>query len=167
MKKLQPLQKFKDILDNKLTRPQALGLMSFFQFISDISLAYSLYISFQYSGIVFLFGEEFKGPNFQDQVFKLMLMGLQFFLLVFLFSQLIFYIYLNLTYKKAAVLYFKIYAVFGFTLALLSTYYFGTFSFINMVFYLMGYYIFAREARLIKEQGQIPPLLAKLLPKKQ
>lgn len=163
---MQKFQAIKDILDNKLTRAQILALMSFLQFISDLSMAHTFYTLFQYSGISFFFGQDFKGPNFQEQVFKLMLMGLQFFLLVFLGTQLILYIYLNITYSKATVFYFKIYAVFGFTLAFYATFFLSSFSILNMPLYLMGYYIFAREFRLIKEQGQMPSLLTKLLPKK-
>lgn len=166
MQKLQKIKDIKDIVDNKLTRPQRLGLMSFFQFVSDLSMAYTLYYLFLYSGATFFFGQDFNGPNFQEQFFKLMLMGLKFFLLFFLGTQFILYLYLNITYSKTTVLYFKIYAVFGFAVAFYTTFFLSSYCILNMLFYLAGYYIFAREFKLIKEQGQMPSLLARLLPKK-
>lgn len=156
----------KNFLDTKLTRPAAILWMSVLQFLSDLTLSLYVYSTFKNSQISFFLGEEFKQSNFHEQIFKLMLMGLYFLIFVFLVTQLILYLYLNLTYSKAALFYFKIYAVFGFTISLYSIFYFSGFALLNMLAYLAGYYIFARELRLTKEQGQIPSLLAKLRLKK-
>jgi hypothetical protein len=128
--------------------------------VSDITLIAWLYFkATNYNRYTRMSGVLANSPDFQFQIYKIILQSMTFALLLFLLAQVIVYI---LAWKnfRAAYLYLKFFAVFGFTIALYITIENSLFALLPMVIYLFGYYIFARSFKELTATMQNSPLSA-------
>lgn len=98
----------------------------------------------------------FDSPDFQIQLYKVLLQSLTFFLLIFISAQTFVYV---LAWKnvRAAFFYLKFFAVFGFSAFLLVTFTHSLFAIVPAAIYVGGYYVFAKSYKELKATAQIEP----------
>lgn len=99
--------------------------------------------------------ETIDSPDFQIQLYKVLLQSLTFFLLVFIVAQTFVYV-LAWRNFKAAYFYLKFFAVFGFSAFLLITFTNSLFGLLPAAIYVGGYYVFARGYKELKEAIKLP-----------
>ena len=83
-------------------------------------------------------------PDFQFQLYRVLLQSLTFALLLFFIAQTMVYI-LAWRNFRSAYLYLKFFAVFGFAIALYIVFNSSFFALLPVVLYVCGYYVFARN----------------------
>lgn len=127
-------------------------------FFSDLTLVAWLYFkATNYNRYTQISSGVIDSPDFQFQMYGVLLQSLTFALLLFLTAQVVVYI---LAWKKfrSAYLYLKFFAVFGFALAMYITITSSSFAMLPMFIYLFGYYVFAREFKELTAVLQNSPL---------
>lgn len=90
-------------------------------------------------------------PDFQIQLYKVLLQSLTFALLLFLAAQTVVYI-MAWKKKRAAYLYLKFFSVFGFVVAFIIAVLSSAYALLPMLIYIGGYYVFSK---LLKESSAI------------
>lgn len=121
-------------------------------YLTDITLIAWLYFrATNYGRYVKGFGDKIDSPDFQIQLYKILLQSLTFALLLFLLAQTVVYI---LAWKKfrAAYLYLKFFSVFGFVAAFIIVVLSSAYALLPMLIYIGGYYVFSK---LFKESSAI------------
>lgn len=95
--------------------------------------------------------ESIDSPDFQIQLYKILLQSLTFALLLFLLAQSVVYI---MAWRKirAAYLYLKFFSVFGFVVAFIIAVLSSVYALLPMLIYIGGYYVFSK---LFKESSAI------------
>lgn len=90
-------------------------------------------------------------PDFQIQLYKVLLQSLTFALLLFLIAQTVVYV---MAWKKvrAAYLYLKFFSVFGFVVGFVIVILSSAYALLPMLIYIGGYYVFSK---LFKESSAI------------
>lgn len=119
-------------------------------YLSDLTLMAWLYFkatNFHNYGKVA--ASSIDSPDFQIQLYKVLLQSLTFFLLVFTVAQTFVYI-LAWRNFRAAYFYLKFFAVLGFSAFLLVTFTNSLFALLPAVIYVGGYYVFARSFKELK-----------------
>ncbi len=127
-------------------------------FLSDVTLFSWIYWqATQYHQFNQLIESSLNSPSFELQLYKVLLQSLTFFLLLFVSAQFVVYV---LSWKKmrAALLYLKLYSVLGFAISLLVTLTSSPYALCPALFYLAGYYYFAKTFKATGVQMQNPPL---------
>lgn len=126
-------------------------------FMADITLVAWLYFkATNYNRYTKISSEVLDSPDFQYQMYGILLQSLTFALLLFVFAQLVVYI-LAWRQFRGAYLYLKFFAVFGFAIALYVTILNSPFALVPTIIYLFGYYIFAREFKELTATMQNMP----------
>lgn len=135
-----------------MTRSQQKLLATVGCYLTDITLIAWLYFRATNYGR-YTEGMEGKidSPDFQIQLYKVLLQSLTFALLLFLIAQTVVYI---MAWKKirAAYLYLKFFCVLGFVIGFLIAVTSSGFALLPMVIYIGGYYVFSK---LFKESSAI------------
>jgi hypothetical protein len=137
-----------------LSKAQQKNLTLVLCFFSDITLVAWLYFqASNYNQYTKIAGKVMDSPDFQNQIYAIILQSLTFTLLLFLVAQSIVYI---LAWRKfrSAFLYLKFFAVGCFAISMYITIMSSSFAFLPMIIYLMGYYIFSREFKEITVELQ-------------
>lgn len=135
-----------------LTRKQQKFLAIALNYLSDLTLmAWLYYMATNYNNYGEIAKKNIDSPDFQIQLYKVLLQSLTFFLLVFILSQTVVYI-LAARNMRAAFLYLKFFSVFGFASFFFITIIHSGFGLLPMVIYLFGYYVFSK---LFKESSAI------------
>lgn len=131
-------------------------------FLSDVTiLAWLYWQATNYDHFGELASKVMNSPNFQVQLYKVLLQSLTFFLLLFLAAQLT--VYLMAAKKfRAAYLYLKFYSVIGFAISLLIAFSNSLYALCPALFYLAGYYHFAKSFKeatkeIVEAQTQSSP----------
>ena len=141
-----------------LSKIQQKILALIFCLFSDITLVAWLYFkATNYNRYTRLSGTVIDSPDFQFQVYGILLQSLTFALLLFLVAQVITYI-LAWRNFRSAYLYLKFFAVFGFAIAMYIALTSSLFALLPMLIYLAGYYVFARSFKEITAQLRNSPL---------
>ena len=114
-------------------------------FLSDVTiLAWLYWQATNYEHFGELASKAMNSPNFQVQLYKVLLQSLTFFLLLFLAAQ--FSVYLMAAKKfRAAYLYLKFFSVIGFAFSILISFSNSFYALCPALFYLAGYYHFAKS----------------------
>ena len=113
-------------------------------FLSDITLiAWIYYQATNYQNFNVIAKNAINSPDFQIQLYKVILQSLTFLLLLFILAQSAVYI-MAIKNMRAAFLYLKIFAVVGFALSLLISISHSLYAVLPTLFYLLGYYNFAK-----------------------
>jgi len=139
-------------------KSQQKTLALIFCFLSDVTLvAWTYFIFTSYSRYVSTVSDTIDSPDFQIQLYKVILQSLTFMLLLFIIGQTTVYI---LAWRKlrSAYFYLKFFAVFGFAFSLFITYSISAYAFLPMLIYAGGYYVFARLFKETSAQLQTLPL---------
>ncbi|NOT78777.1 MAG: hypothetical protein HOP07_07200 [Bacteriovoracaceae bacterium] len=122
-------------------------------FLSDMTLiAWIYYQATNYQNFNVIAKSAINSPDFQIQLYKVILQSLTFLLLLFILAQSAVYI-MAIKKMRAAYLYLKIFAVVGFALALLISISHSLYALLPALFYLLGYYTFAK---IFKETAVSP-----------
>lgn len=114
-------------------------------------MAWLYFMATNYQNYGKIAAQNIDSPDFQIQLYKVMLQSLTFFLLVFTLAQTIVYI-LALRKFRAAYLYLKFFSVLGFACFFFITIMNSGMGLLPMVIYLFGYYVFSK---LYKEASAI------------
>ena len=114
-------------------------------------MAWLYYMATNYNNYGEIAKKNIDSPDFQIQLYKVLLQSLTFFLLVFILSQTVVYI-LAARNMRAAFLYLKFFSVFGFASFFFITIIHSGFGLLPMVIYLFGYYVFSK---LFKESSAV------------
>jgi ABC-type transport system involved in multi-copper enzyme maturation permease subunit len=88
--------------------------------------------------------QKVSSPDFQLQFYQVLLQSLTFALLLFIAAQTFVYV-LGLRNFRSAFFYLKYFCVLGFALSIFITFTSSFFALLPAIFYLFGYYIFAKE----------------------
>lgn len=113
-------------------------------FLSDMTLvAWAYYQATNYQNFNVLAKNAINSPDFQIQLYKVILQSLTFFLFLFILAQSAVYI-MAIKKMRAAYLYLKFFAVVGFAFTLLITITHSFYALMPACFYLLGYYTFAK-----------------------
>lgn len=126
--------------------------------MADITMVAWLYFkATNYNRYTRISSEVIDSPDFQFQMYGVLLQSLTFALLLFLTAQIVVYV---LAWKKfrGAYLYLKFFAVFGFAVAMYVTVMSSSFAIVPMIIYFFGYYVFAREFKELTEVMRNSPL---------
>lgn len=131
-------------------------------YVSDVTLMLWLYFkATNYNDYLHKAKVAVNSPDFQIQLYHVLLQSLTFSLLLFLLAQTIVYIlfWRNL---RGAKIYLKYFAVFGAALSLMIVLNSTLFALLPFLFYCFGYYAFAsliepRALPVTLEERQIPP----------
>ena len=121
-------------------------------YLTDITLIAWLYFrATNYGRYTRGLGDQVDSPDFQIQLYKILLQSLTFALLLFLLAQTVVYF---MAWKKfrAAYLYLKFFSVFGFVVAFIIAVLSSAYALLPMLFYIGGYYVFSK---LLKESSAI------------
>jgi hypothetical protein len=121
-------------------------------YLTDLALIAWLYFrATNYGRYTGTLEGKIDSPDFQIQLYKIMLQSLTFALLLFLAAQTVVYI---MAWKKmrAAYLYLKYFSVLGFVLGFLIAVTSSAYAMLPMVIYIGGYYVFSK---LFKESSAI------------
>ena len=121
-------------------------------YLTDLALMAWLYFrATNYGRYTGTLKGKIDSPDFQVQLYKVMLQSLTFALLLFLIAQTVVYI---LAWKKfrAAYLYLKYFAVLGFVIGFIITIKSSAYALLPMLIYIGGYYVFSK---LFKESSAI------------
>lgn len=121
-------------------------------YLTDITLIAWLYFrATNYGRYTHGVGVKVDSPDFQVQLYRVLLQSLTFALLLFFLAQTVVYI---LAWKKfrAAYLYLKFFAVFGFVVAFIIAVLSSGYALLPMLIYIGGYYVFSK---LLKESSAI------------
>lgn len=122
-------------------------------FLSDMTLiAWLYYQATNYQNFNVIAKNAINSPDFQIQLYKVILQSLTFLLLLFVLAQSAVYI-MAIKNMRAAYLYLKIFSVVGFALALLISISHSLYALLPALFYLLGYYTFAK---IFKETAVSP-----------
>lgn len=125
---------------------------------ADITMVAWLYFkATNYNRYTRISNEVIDSPDFQFQMYGVLLQSLTFALLLFLTAQIVVYV---LAWKKfrGAYLYLKFFAVFGFAVSMYVTIMSSSFALLPMLIYFFGYYVFAREFKELTEVMRNSPL---------
>ncbi|MBC7539678.1 MAG: hypothetical protein H7281_12720 [Bacteriovorax sp.] len=129
-----------------------------FCLFSDITMVAWLYFkASNYNRYTRLSGTMVDSPDFQFQIYGILLQSMTFALILFLIAQTVVYI-LAWRNFRGAYLYLKFFAVFGFAVALYITFTASAFALLPVIFYLTGYYVFARSFKELTAAMQTPLL---------
>ena len=121
-------------------------------YLSDLTLGSWLYFrGTNYVRYTETVAGKIDSPDFQIQLYKLMLQSLTFALLFFLLAQTVIY-FLAWRRFRSAYFYLKYFSVFGFVLGFLIVVVNSAFALLPMLIYLGGYYVFSK---LFKESTAI------------
>lgn len=135
-----------------LTRKQQKILAITLSFLSDLTLmAWLYFMATNYNNYNSIAAKSIDSPDFQIQLYKILLQSLTFFLLVFILAQTIVYA-LAIKNFKAAFLYLKFFSVAGFAAFFFITIMHSGFGLLPMIIYLFGYYVFSK---LFKESSAV------------
>ncbi len=121
-------------------------------YLTDITLMAWIYFrATNYTRYTDTFGSNIDSPDFQMQLYKVLLQSLTFALLLFLLAQTVVYV---LAWKKfrAAYFYLKFFSVFGFVAAFAIAISSSAYAMLPMLVYIGGYYVFSK---LFKEASAI------------
>lgn len=135
-----------------MNRSQQKLLAIFSCYLTDLALIAWLYFrATNYSRYTHGVSGTVDSPDFQIQLYKVLLQSLTFALLLFLFAQTAVYI---MAWRKvrAAYLYLKFFSVFGFVIGLLIVILSSAYALLPMLIYIGGYYVFSK---LFKESSAI------------
>ena len=119
-------------------------LATIFCFLSDTTLVAWIYFIFtNYGRYIGAVSETIDSPDFQIQLYKIILQSLTFMLLLFISAQLIVYI---LAWRgfRSAYFYLKFFSVFGFVFSLYICITISLYALLPLFIYVGGYYIFAK-----------------------
>lgn len=119
-------------------------------YLTDITLiAWVYFRATNYNRYTDKIGSQIDSPDFQIQLYKVVLQSLTFALLLFLAAQTVVYI---LAWKKfrGAYMYLKFFSVFGFVVAFGIAVTSSAFAMLPMIIYIGGYYVFSK---LFKESS--------------
>ena len=133
-----------------------------FCFLSDLTLVAWIYFMFtSYSRYVSLASDTIDSPDFQIQLYKVILQSLTFMLLIFIAGQAVVYI---LAWRKlrSAYFYLKFFAVLGFVLSLYISIVLSPYAILPMIIYAGGYYVFAGLFKAMSEGLQTQRLSSTL-----
>ena len=134
-----------DFKNNVLNSKEAKVLTTIACFLSDATLLTWLYWkASNYEQYGKLASGLLDSPNFQVQLYKVLLQSLTFFLLLFICAQFFVYV-LALKKFRAAYFYLKYFVVLGFALALFITLTDSFYALCPALIYLVGYYHFAKS----------------------
>lgn len=120
-------------------------------YLSDLTLVAWLYFmatNYQNYGQM---TKTLDSPDFQIQLYKVVLQSLTFFLMTFALTQTAVYI-LAIRNFRAALLYLKFFSVLGFAAFLGITLIHSSYAILPMFIYLFGYYVFSK---LFKESSAV------------
>jgi hypothetical protein len=132
-----------------LSKIQQKILAVIFCLFSDVTLVAWLYFkATNYNRYTRLTNAMIDSPDFQFQIYRILLQSMTFALLLFLLAQVIIYI-LALRNFRSAYLYLKYFAVMGFAVSMYITFSASLFAIFPMLIYLCGYYVFARSFKEI------------------
>ena len=138
-----------------LSKIQQQILALIFCLFSDITLVAWLYFkATNYNRYTRLSSTVIDSPDFQFQIYGILLQSMTFALLLFLIAQVFIYV-LAWRNFRSAYLYLKFFAVFGFAVALYITFTASAFALLPMLFYLIGYYVFARSFKELTAKMQL------------
>jgi hypothetical protein len=121
-------------------------------YLTDLALIAWLYFrATNYSRYTGTLEGKIDSPDFQIQLYKVVLQSLTFALLLFLAAQTVVYI---LAWRKfrGAYLYLKFFSVFGFVAAFFIAVTSSAYAMLPMLIYIGGYYVFSK---LFKESSAI------------
>jgi hypothetical protein len=121
-------------------------------YLTDITLIAWLYFrATNYGRFTNTVAESIDSPDFQIQLYKILLQSLTFALLLFLLAQSVVYV---MAWRKirAAYLYLKFFSVFGFVVAFIIAVLSSVYALLPMLIYIGGYYVFSK---LFKESSAI------------
>lgn len=122
-------------------------------FLSDMTLiSWIYYQATNYQNFNVIAKSAINSPDFQIQLYKVILQSLTFLLLLFVLAQSAVYI-MAIKNMRAAYLYLKIFAVVGFALSLLIAITHSLYALLPALLYLLGYYVFAK---IFKETAVSP-----------
>ncbi|MBC7714955.1 MAG: hypothetical protein H7177_16535 [Rhizobacter sp.] len=140
-----------------LSKIQQQILALIFCLFSDVTLVAWLYFkASNYNRYTRLSGAVMDSPDFQFQIYGILLQSMTFALLLFLVAQFIVYI-LAWRNFRSAYLYLKFFAVFGFAVAGYITLTATFFGIVPLIIYLFGYYIFARSFKELTAEMRSRP----------
>ncbi len=126
-------------------------------YASDLTLAAWLYFkATNFNLYSVTASQSIDSPDFQIQLYKILLQTLTFFLLVFLLAQTAVYV---LAWKnfRAALLYLKLFVILAFAIFLFIAFTQSLFGILPLLIYLFGYYTFARLFKETSAQLQKLP----------
>lgn len=138
-----------------LTRKQQKIIALISCFLSDLTLMAWLYFmatNYQNYGQM---ARDLDSPDFQIQLYKVVLQSLTFFLMAFTLTQTVVYILAARNFR-AALLYLKFFSVLGFAAFLGITLIHSSYAILPMFIYLFGYYVFSK---LFKESSAVAQTL--------
>ena len=121
-------------------------------YLTDLTLmAWVYFRATNYTRYTDTVGSQIDSPDFQIQLYKVLLQSLTFALLLFLLAQTVVYV---LAWKKFRVAYFylKFFSVFGFVVAFAIAISTSAYAMLPMLIYIGGYYVFSK---LFKETSAI------------
>lgn len=114
-------------------------------------MAWLYFMATNYNNYGTIAAKSIDSPDFQIQLYKILLQSLTFFLLVFILAQTIVYA-LAIKNFKAAFLYLKFFSVAGFAAFFFVTVMHSGFGLLPMIIYVFGYYVFSK---LFKESSAV------------
>jgi hypothetical protein len=113
-------------------------------YLSDVTLVAWIYFqTTNYKNYGIAVGQKLESPDFQLQFYQVLLQSLTFALLLFICAQTFIYV-LGWRHLRSALLYLKYFSVLGFAVALYITFASSFYAFLPAIFYLFGYYTFAK-----------------------
>jgi uncharacterized membrane protein len=113
--------------------------------MSDVTLVAWVYFkSTNYKNYSQNIAQKVSSPDFQLQFYQVLLQSLTFALLLFLAAQTFVYV-LGLRNLRSADFYLKYFCVLGFAVSAFITFTSSPFALLPAIFYVYGYYIFARS----------------------
>ena len=121
-------------------------------YLSDLTLGSWIYFrATNYTRYSENIAGKIDSPDFQIQLYRIVLQSLTFALLLFLIAQTAIYIMASRNFRSAY-LYLKFFAVLGFVVAFAITITNSAYALLPMIIYIGGYYIFSK---LFKEASAI------------
>lgn len=148
-------------MENFLTKKQQKILATLLCFLADLFICLFFYFKgTQYTRFLSTVGDSINSPEFQLQLYKILLKTATFSMMLFLIFQLIVY---TLMWKnlRSAKLYLKYYAVTGSAIAMAITLFITPFGLVPAIIYIFGYYVFAsiipkHELKTVDQTPQTP-----------
>ncbi|MBY0413219.1 MAG: hypothetical protein K2Q18_03595 [Bdellovibrionales bacterium] len=120
-------------------------LATFGCYFSDLTLvAWFYYQATNYGKYSQAIGSKLDSPDFQLQFYRIFLQSLTFMLLLFIISQTVVYV-LAWRNFRSAYFYLKFFSVFAFAISIYIVFSNSAFATLPAIFYLFGYYVFAKE----------------------
>ncbi len=124
-------------------------------------MAWIYFMATNYNNYAAIAAQNINSPDFQVQLYKVLLQSLTFFLLIFILGQSAVYI-LAMKNFRAAFMYLKFFSVAGFAAFFFVTFTNSIFGVLPMAIYLFGYYVFSKlfkEASASLQKQNLSPTL--------